>query len=490
MQNSYWQSTIQPWSAGQLNEDCEVDVVIIGGGLTGLLCAYRLLDSGMKIMVVEKNTFLDNMSTKNTGKVSAQQGALYHTLPFDVAKQAYQLNIQAIDWLEKMIQDEKIACHWQRTEAILFGQQKETEEILKLEQETYEALHIPYEVDPALHFQLGEGEALAMKNQAMMNPAELQLGLLTYLEKKVTLVERCCIVDIQDHQLRTEGNYHIQFRHCVMTTQFPIFESNRYYLARFQYEREPIAVFETTQPFVTQMINCIDSQSLSLRMAQQNGKTYLVLAGPATPILQFPNDPYPSLYKMASKLKTGECLARWTGQDLITKNHLPFIGKVKQDRYIATGYNKWGNTFAVIASDIITRQILNPASNGLEDYKATRLQDIFSFSTLQNTMTTAKAYFHDRFQSDSMTDQLKTGMVVLRNGRRYGVVIPQEGIEYLVDLTCPHMGCPLHYNPSDQTWDCPCHGSRFTLQGASLYSPSNADLQHYPGENQLHPNLK
>ena len=76
------------------------------------------------------------------------------------------------------------------------------------------------------------------------------------------------------------------------------------------------------------------------------------------------------------------------------------------------------------------------------------------------------------------------------HGRRYGVVIPEEGLEFLVDLTCPHMGCPLHYNPADQTWDCPCHGSRFTLDGRSLYSPSNVSLQHYPGVNSLHPNLK
>lgn len=149
-----------------------------------------------------------------------------------------------------------------------------------------------------------------------------------------------------------------------------------------------------------------------------------------------------------------------------------------------------GLYWAMIAAEMISAQVQDPAFVIPEYLRARRKGDLFSLYTLGNAATLTEAFFKDRFTVTPENQPRRTGTVVRLHGRRYGVVIPEEGLEFLVDLTCPHMGCPLHYNPADQTWDCPCHGSRFTLDGRSLYSPSNVSLQHYPGVNSLHPNLK
>lgn len=86
MQKSYWQKQRPQWEAAQLNEDQETDIAIVGGGLTGLLCAWLLKDSGRHVTVVEKRRFLENNSVRNTGKVSALHGAFYHTLPSELAQ--------------------------------------------------------------------------------------------------------------------------------------------------------------------------------------------------------------------------------------------------------------------------------------------------------------------------------------------------------------------------------------------------------------------
>lgn len=491
MQTSYWQKERPVWESPQLSEDQETDIAIVGGGLSGLLCAWWLKDSGLKITVVEKRHFLENNSVRNTGKVSALHGALYHTLPLNQAAEVSRLNQEAVNDYETLIRQAHIDCGWQRTDAILAACSEEGKTILKQEQETLEALGMAWKPHPDIPLSLNPLASLALADQALLDPWLFQKGLLEALQGNVTLVDQSPVIELGDHQLITDGNYKLRYQKLILTTQFPAFEFMQFYLARFHYQREAAAAFRCDQNLSGLMLNTVDpQQTLSLRSAQKDGQQALILAGPAIAVHQFPKDPYPQLIQEAQKLHARQPLACWTAQDLIPRHHLPFIGAVNDHVWLTTGYSKWGYTWAMTAARLIAAQIQDAAFPIPDCLNARRKRDLISGYTLGNAATMTQSFFKDRFTVSEEDQPHRTGMVIRRQGRRYGIVVPENGLEYMVDLTCPHLGCPLHYNPADQTWDCPCHGSRFTLDGRSLLSPSNVSLQHYPGTNGFHPNLK
>ena len=491
MQKSYWQKQRPLWECPQLNEDQETDIAIVGGGLTGLLCAWMLKDSGRRVTVIEKRRFLENNSARNTGKVSALHGALYHTLPADIAQSVYQLNRTAVDHYEQLIRTADIACRWQRTSAILAAQSEEGAAILNQEKAVLTALGAQLSDPPSFPLPLIWADQLAAADQALLDPWLFQAGLLEVLKDKVTLYEESPVVEIQDHCLISDGSYRLRFKDLILTTQFPAFDRLQLYAARLHYQREAAAAFRCDPALDGLMRNTVDpGQALSLRFARKEDQPTLILAGPAIGIHHYPKDPYAPLLQTAKTLGVHQPLACWSAQDLIPRRRLPFIGQIQDHYWIASGYSKWGYTWAMIAAEMISAQVQDPAFVIPAYLRARRKGDLFSLYTLGNAATLTEAFFKDRFTVTPENQPRRTGTVVRLHGRRYGVVIPEEGLEFLVDLTCPHMGCPLHYNPADQTWDCPCHGSRFTLDGRSLYSPSNVSLQHYPGVNSLHPNLK
>lgn len=491
MQKSYWQKQRPQWEAAQLNEDQETDIAIVGGGLTGLLCAWLLKDSGRHVTVVEKRRFLENNSVRNTGKVSALHGAFYHTLPSELAQSVFEINRRAVDQYEQLIQAADIQCGWQRTSAVLAAQSEEGTAILKQEKAALNAIGAQLANPPAWDLPFKRQDEVVLAQQALLDPWLFQKGLLEALQDKVTLYEESPIIEIQDHCLISDGSYVLRFQDLILTTQFPAFDRLQLYAARFHYQREAVAAFRCDPALSGLLLNTVDpSEALSLRFAQKENEPALLLAGPAIGIHHYPKDPYAQLLQTAKTLNVHQPLACWTAQDLIPRHHLPFIGQIQDHFWVAAGYSKWGYTWAMAAAEMISTQ-LQDAAYVIPDYlRARRKGDLFSLYTLGNAGTLTEAFFKDRFSVSPDGEPLRTGSIVRLRGRRYGVVIPEQGLQFMVDLTCPHMGCPLHYNPADQTWDCPCHGSRFTLDGRSLYSPSNVSLQHYPGINSLHPNLK
>lgn len=224
MQKSYWQKQRPLWECPQLNEDQETDIAIVGGGLTGLLCAWMLKDSGRRVTVIEKRRFLENNSARNTGKVSALHGAFYHTLPADIAQSVYQLNRTAVDHYEQLIRTADIACRWQRTSAVLAAQSEEGAAILNQEKAALSALGAQLSDPPSFPLPLTWADQLAAADQALLDPWLFQAGLLEALKDKVTLYEESPVVEIQDHCLISDGSYHLRFKDLILTTQFPAFE--------------------------------------------------------------------------------------------------------------------------------------------------------------------------------------------------------------------------------------------------------------------------
>lgn len=173
---------------------------------------------------------------------------------------------------------------------------------------------------------------------------------------------------------------------------------------------------------------------------------------------------------------------RWAAQDLITLDRVPYIGKISDNEeiYIATGFGKWGMTSGTLAAQIISDQIQRKDNPYTELYDPSRFKAGTSLKNfiLQNAnvakeLVAGKVEIVHKKTTDLEADE---GAVVFHDGKRVGAYKDTEGKLHLVDRTCTHMGCECEWNNGDRSWDCPCHGSRFSYDGEVLEGPASVPL--------------
>ena len=156
-------------------------------------------------------------------------------------------------------------------------------------------------------------------------------------------------------------------------------------------------------------------------------------------------------------------------QDIISNDKLPFIGKIKDNLYISTAYNTWGMTNATIGGKIISDLILDKDNKYKDLFNPTRINIPLIFNSFIGSFYYLKAYIESIFK-------INNPYYIKIKGITYGIYIDKEGIEHKIKLLCPHMKCHLVFNKEEKTWDCPCHGSRFDIDGNIINTPSTKKL--------------
>ena len=152
-------------------------------------------------------------------------------------------------------------------------------------------------------------------------------------------------------------------------------------------------------------------------------------------------------------------------QDVMSNDQLPFIGKIKDNLYISTAYNTWGMTNSTIGAKLISDLINNKDNEYVSLFNPNRINFPLIINSFIGLFHYLKSYLEALFHKSNPH-------YVRINGLIYGIYIDKEGIEHKVKLICPHMKCPLVFNQKELTWDCPCHGSRFDLDGNILETPA------------------
>ena len=167
----------------------------------------------------------------------------------------------------------------------------------------------------------------------------------------------------------------------------------------------------------------------------------------------------------------------------MTIDGIPYIGKYSESTpniYVATGFNKWGMTSAMVSAMIISDLILGKENDFSEIFSPNRFDLSLSISNIaKDLVETTKNFIAQKiYIPSSEIENIKNGHagVVEYNGQKVGVYKNKEGKEFIVSTKCPHLGCELHWNADELTWDCPCHGSRFNYKGNLIDSPSVKDI--------------
>ena len=460
-----------------LKEDIKTDVLIIGAGMAGILTGYMLKQSGKEVVLIDAAEVVSGNTKNTTAKITSQHGLIYHKLISEFgeekARQYAKANQLAIKKYKEIIKEEEIDCDFEEKSAYIYSLneidslKKEVEAANKvgINAEFVEKVKLPFEIKGAVKF----------NNQGQFNP----LKFLKDISKDLRIYENTRAIEIKENLVITnKGN--ITANHIVVATHYPIMNVPGYYFLRMHQERAHVIALEN--------VNDIDGMYIDANNDGYSFRSYknlLLLGG----IKQRTGEnekggSYDKLRKVAKKLyPESKEKYHWSAQDCMTIDSIPYIGRYSDDTpnvYVATGFNKWGMTSSMVSAMIISDMILENENDFSEIFSPKRFDLSLSINNLTKDIgETAKNFIAQKiYIPSSKIEHIKNGHagIVEYNGEKVGVYKNNEGKEFIVSTKCSHLGCQLHWNADELTWDCPCHGSRFDYKGRLIGSPATKDL--------------
>ena len=476
---SVWSESYTLKERIDLNGDIEVDTVVIGGGIAGVLIAYMLKIKGVNAIVIDKGRVLNRNTKNTTAKITIQHDLIYNKLIKEFgeenAKKYAKANKLAIETYKDIINKNNIKCDFEIEDSYVYS----LDDSKKIENE-YEAaikLGIEAELVDKIELPLDIAKAIKFKNQAQFNP----IKFLNFITKDLVIYENTKAIDIKDNAVITEkGN--IKAKNIVVATHFPIINTPGYYFLRMHQERGYVIALKDAD-----IINgmYIDESENGYSFRRYNDLLILGSTAKRTGSNEKGGE-YSKLRRFAKNLYP-EAIEKynWSAQDCVTQDGIPYIGHYSKDLeniYVATGFNKWGMTSSMVSAIIISNMI-----TGIEeDFHSIFSPDRFDFTaSIKNIVNDGVETVYN-FISEIVhiplerIDDIKKGegKIITYNGKKIGVYKDKLGEVYKVNTKCPHLGCELNWNADDLSWDCPCHGSRFNYKGKLIDSPSIKNLNH------------
>ncbi|WP_010278295.1 FAD-dependent oxidoreductase [Paenibacillus senegalensis] len=495
---SYWLDSTKQTEFPALDRDLSTDVTVIGGGITGILTAYLLAEEGFQVTLLEGSRLFHGTTGNTTAKLTAQHGLIYadllDTFGLDQTRLYYEANLRAMQWAEQIINAKQIPCQLQKQDAYVYTQSEDKLSQMEKEMRAYEQLGIPGRLAESSPLPFPVKYALKMENQAQFHPlAFLSFFVSELADNKTQVYEHTRAFQIDkaegDWLVRTESGNTVRSTHVIQCSHFPVFDEKGFYFARLYAERSYAVAAKIKQPYPGGMYINAESPTRSLRSLTIKGESFAIVggenhkAGQDTGTLKR----YAALEAFANEAFEVEQVAyRWSTQDVITLDKAPYIGRMTEDTpnlWVATGYRKWGMTNSIAAAHLLHKLVLGQADPYAEVVDPSRFKANPSIKNLivQNA-DVAKQLISGKFDSEGADPEqlgLDEGSVCIWKGQRAGVYKDTQGKLHIVDTTCTHMGCEVHWNQSERTWDCPCHGSRFDIDGLVLEGPAVEPLKTF-----------
>ncbi len=428
--NSVWVESAERLSFPKLDKNIKTDVLIIGGGMAGILCAYMLKNAGVDCVLVEAKGICDGITKNTTAKITLQHGLLYNKLINRFGKEKallyYKAQKAACDKYAELCSD--IECDFERKDAFvysLYDKEKIKNEVSALK---FLGAEADFCRETSLPFEIAG--AVCVKNQGQFHPLKFAYGI----SKELPIYENTKVLELLPNKVIT-NNGEIDCKKIIVATHFPLNNKHGGYFLKLYQHRSYVIGLENAQNVDGMYVDESDT-GLSFR----NYKKLLLLGGGGhrtgkqggnwRELEQFAEKHYPS----------AKILNKWATQDCMSLDGVPYIGQYSKntpDMFVATGFNKWG-----MSSSMVSAIILSDLVQGRKN----RFASVFSPS---------RSILHPQLAVNAFESAV-------------GLLTPTVP-------RCPHLGCALKYNPHEHSWDCPCHGSRFDENGKLLDNPATDD---------------
>lgn len=498
---TYWREIELP-TFEKLTEDISVDVAIIGAGITGITTAYLLAKEGVKTAIIEAGGILNGTTGHTTAKLTAQHELIYDEIIShfgeEKARIYYESLSKVIPFVENTSKEKGIDCDFSRQDAYVYATTDQYTRKLETEWDAYQRLGIDGGLVDTIPFNIQIKGALKMRNQAQYHPLKFLKGLLDEAVRSGCAVyENTVAVDIEDEEssqpkVVTKDGHRVSCKHVVIASHFPFYDKPGLYFARMYADRSYAIGIKTDKPYPGGMYISADSPTRSIRYTPIEGGNLLILGGENHKTGQGVDTlrHYLALEDFAKEVfDLSEYHYRWSAQDMVTLDKVPYIGPVtenKENILVATGYKKWGMTSGILAGHLLTDYILDRENAYHELYSPSRFQaDPDLKSIVTTNLDVAKHLIKGKLEfvpKDPGDLEIGEGSVVMHNGKRAGAYKDENGKLYIVDTTCTHLGCECEWNHAEKTWDCPCHGSRYSYAGDVIEGPALRALKNVADE--------
>jgi glycine/D-amino acid oxidase-like deaminating enzyme/nitrite reductase/ring-hydroxylating ferredoxin subunit len=496
---SYWllsaKKTVYPSHDG----DTEADIVIIGGGIAGITTAYLLKDTGLKIVILEKDRILHGTTGYTTAKITSQHQLVYDFLINKIGREKSQqyadAHQAAIETIASIVEENGIDCDFSRQPAYVYTQFDSFIKNIDNEVTAAKSLGLPAEYVTSLDLPFDTRCAVQFSNQAQFHP-------LKYLYKLVSLLpaDSCSIYE-QTRALKIEGESpftiitdkgRVKAEIVVVASHFPFHDKEGLYFARLYQSRSYIIAFKAQEKLPAGMFISAEMPVRSLRTVPTENGDMILLSGEGHRTGTGDNTllHYENLKNMAGEMfKVETTNYHWSAQDCMTLDSIPYIGRLtpgKRNLYVATGFKKWGMTGGTVAAMIISDMIKEKENPWTPVFDPARVNVTASAGDfVKNAAKLAQELVGGKLGIvEGSLDGIKNSeaRIVRKGGNRIGVYKDDNGNLHTVDTTCTHMRCELSWNEAEKTWDCPCHGSRFTYEGKVVEGPAVKDLENQETE--------
>ena len=483
---SFWEKDINIKNDNfkKLDKDIDVDVLIIGGGLAGISTAYYLRNSNLKIALVEQGFVGCGVTSKTTGKINYLQETIYSDLEtmysFDIAKKYYDSQKFAINELLNIIKAENIECNLEKVESFVYANKTMEIENIKFEKDILERFGCLVKEYDGIDIDLNSKYAISVSDTYVFHPLKFLYALKNIiLENNVDIYEQTRIIGMKKNSngyiCRTSKNT-IKAKKVILTCHYPFFLKPYLMPLKVYTEKSYVVVGKVkkcdNKSFITSSNPCI-----SIRYFNDDNKYMFYLSNSHNLCNKLnEEDNFDEVLEYAQKVGL-DVEYVWSNDDVISIDRIPYIGKIEKDNdnlLIGTGFSTWGMTNSVLSGYVLSNMIMN---------NHTRYDDIFNplrvnlTSCFVNIGSNLKSYVENKINKNKKWYKSNVKYET-RNGKNVAIYIDSDNVEHIVMSNCPHMGCTLIFNEVEKTWDCPCHASRFDVDGKCIKGPSVYDITY------------
>ena len=486
---SYWMDSTPQTDYPVLNEDLKVDIAIIGGGIAGISAAYMLNQKGLNIAIIEADHILQGTTGHTTAKITSQHGLIYNQiknqLSEELAKQYANANESAIRMIEKIASENNIDCDYVSQSAYVYTFRDEYVDKISDEAKVAASLGIKSSYLEEIPFPFSIKAALRFDNQAQFHPLKFLLPIAKRIASNgCQIFEQSRIVNIEEdgkYILITDQGKKVTAEKVIIASHYPCYNKQGLYFARIYSERSYVVAIKAKDKYPGGMYITAEDPGRSLRSQIYNHGELILVGGEHHKTGQGEDavKHYEALIDFANDTFTVEDIPyRWSTQDCMTLDDLPYVGHFTSktpNLYIATGYGKWGMTNS-IASAMLLRDLIIDGNSPWQDVYNPSRQTITASAKnfVVENLNVAKELIEGKISPLPEEVNIKPGegKVIEANGKRTGAYRDEQGRLHLINTTCTHMGCELSWNSAEKSWDCPCHGSRFSYEGDIIEGPT------------------
>lgn len=431
--DSIWTKTVNMPAFPALEGDIKTDVLIIGGGMAGILCAHFLQEQGVDYVLAEGREICSGVTKNTTAKITSQHGLIYQKIAkqrgMEMAGMYLEANQAAVRAYGELAKE--ISCDFERkTNYVysLYDRKKLEKEMQVLERLGFNSIfaehtELPFRVEGAVGF----------PNQAQFHP----LKFVAELAKSLRIYEHTYVKELKPHRAVTERG-EISFDKVIFATHFPVDNKHGLYFMKLHQHRSYVIAYDqganVKGMYVDEAMNGMSFRNYGDLLLIGGGDHRTGKQGGCFGEIEVAARAYYGDVKEA---------ARWATQDCMSLDGVPYIGEYGKGMpgcYVATGFNKWGMTSSMVAARVLTDMVQD---------KENEYARLF----------------------DPGRNMLKPQLLVNGAEAVMNLVVP-------VKRRCPHMGCGLKWNKEEHSWDCPCHGSRFGEDGGVIDGPATRDLKN------------